>query len=545
MALIAYTEVSSGALSSIEIRKESNNAILYTQPGKLAGGVLATTSVRGKTNSQAFGELSSSIPGSDAKEPKSLETTPAVSKPQVISDSLIFTKFRRAISMSFIGCLTKTRTWVPLGGLYCVRNVRPRALMPQEKEYWPAFPPSEIQVMSIFVEWTPSAEVVISSTYSTLPGLRRLSEVLLDQRRDEESFQSSKILVSPSGLIASYCGLADASGDVDSEASPGQSFQHKGVSEHSLSERKELVASGLAQRGIPLFGNEDWVRLQYRGTYLIQGILDDDRGSSELSGTFLWPASLCFCIPETFPHKGGWNQHLARGQGYSMDPLLNAETWYMGKSDRTAAIEAIRKQEEAEALKSKVAVNQSAGEEFRDLFPHPAQYGSTQDITSIYPTPPDGLPSQTMSSMRRATQVSYGDIIGKEHIDHVEESHLVGSPLALNLAPVISSTTYDQHEDDLYAEVENDMFAANGLTEADLDFFDEPRVDINFALVEDLAKDTAEVSSKKAEVLASLSNLGSLKELDFEDAVNATTMCTRTDNGKGILETGTVSPNLL
>lgn len=186
--------------------------------------VPATINMRGKSNPCTFGEDSSSIPAADLKGLGAPETPLDNDGVQPISNSLILSKIKKGLSMSFIACLSKTPIWVPLGGISCLRNARPQALMRREDENRPKFPPSEIWIMSVVVDWAPSAEMLISNFYNVLPGLRRLSEVLLDRRQDARLSQSRKVLVSPSGLVALYCGLvgkSEETGDTNSEPSPG------------------------------------------------------------------------------------------------------------------------------------------------------------------------------------------------------------------------------------------------------------------------------------------------------------------------------------
>lgn len=300
-----------------------------------------------------------------------------------------------------------------------------------------------------------------------------------------------------------------------------------------MTEKKISIATRLAQQGIKLSNEENWVRLQNIDS--IHDVPEQDPGDSRSSTTFLWPASLCFCLAEPFSHEE-WR--LALGQDSTTDPLLDAENWFMGKAGRTEAIEANRKWEEAEVEKRNEALNRARQDTFTDVIPRPTQYSSAQDIASIYPTPPDGLPSQNIINMtQRPTPALYGEAVGKGHLDGGDaEAHLVGSPLASNLAPVISSTTYDQLEDDLYAEVDNDMFAANGLTEADLDFFDEPRADNNVVSTGDQDANLAEALGERTEV----PGLGTLNEVASVDVADLTTTESRTETRQSILEIGTV-----
>lgn len=506
-----------------------------------------TPNVRGKPNPQARGDISSSKPTFDAKGLEPSRTAPHDdSGVQSVSNSSVLLNVQKALSLSLIACLIKTGTWIPLGALSCVRNAPPRALMRRQTENRPAFPPSEILLMSVVVECVPSTELVISSSYSILPGLRRLSEVLLGRRQDGELVQSSKILICPSGQVGLYRGLASASeenADTDSEAAVDQAFDHRKSPNDPYAENKRSIASRLAQRGIEVSDQEYWVRLQYTGPSSISDVLKGDPHCSP-PFTFLWPSSLCFCIPGTFPHEERWSHCLTFGQDSCMDPLLYAETWFMGKAGRTLPMKASRKTVGEEEQNSEDEEDPIGKDAFADLVPRLTQYGSTQDIASIYPTPPDGVPSQATISNQRPAQSSYGDGLGKRHLDSVEGgTHLVGSPLTSNLDPIISSTTYDQLEDDLYAELDNDLFAANGLTEADLDFFDEPNSD-NKVVVPEVQETSLRASNEKPEVLNLHWNLDSIGDVASESAMDVTNVDSMSGPGTKVLDRGTINLTL-
>lgn len=526
LVLITHIEVSSGVLKATELYKESRNVAppAFARSSTMASS--ATFNMRGKSNVQIYGEISSSIIAADLRELEGLkhsEIQPADDDGQPFSNSLIFSKFKKGLSMSFIARLSKTPIWVPLGGISCVRKARHQTLVRREDENWPTFPPSEIWIMSVVVEWAPSSEMLISNFYNALPGLRRLPDVLVDQRQGANVSQPRKVLVSPSGLVASYCGLVSKS-EVDQDTSFKASLRHPlndmPFSDGLPAEKKRSIVARLAQQGITFFDEEGWVRLQNFKS--IRAISERQSSDSTSASTFFWPASLCFCIADTFPHE---ERCVASGQDSLTDPLLDAQNWFMRKGVRTEAIEANRKRKEAEAEKRNEEQNQARQDALTDLLPRPTQYGSTQDIASIYPTPPDGLPSQTvLTTTQRPIPASYGEGVGKGQFDSVDaEAHHVGSPLASNLAPVIGSTAYDQLDDDLYADVGTDMFAANDLTEADLDFFDEPRAENNVVLTKNYDTRFTETFREKIDVLGPHPELGFLDNTVYGDDAELTT----------------------
>lgn len=512
-------------MKATELYKESRNAAPPAVARTSTTGSSGTVNMRGKSNSQPFAEVSSSSLAIDLREPEGLKDSEIRvdnEDMQQFSNSLILSKFKKGLSMSIIARLAKIPMWVPMGGISCVRKARDQHLARREDEIWPMFSPSEIWIMSVVVEWAPSSEMLVSNFSNVLPGLRRLSDVLLDRRRGVINFQPQKVLVSPSGLVALYRGAVSKSEedqDTIVMASRRQPSNDLATSDSLLAEKKRSIVTSLAQQSITLSDEQKWVRLENFDS--IRTISERDSGGSSSSSTFLWPASLCFCIAETFPHE---ERYVASGQDSLTDPLLDAQNWFMNKGARTEAIEANRKQKEVEAKTRDEEQHRARQDALTDLLPRPTQYGSTQDVASIYPTPPDGLPSQAVSTMtQRPTPASYGEGIRKGQLDSVNaEADLAESPLASNLAPVIGSTAYDQLEDDLYADVDTDMFAANDLTEADLDFFDEPRAENNLILTKDYNESMTGTSDEKSEILDSRPKLAILDDSIHEDDLGLT-----------------------
>ena len=172
----------------------------------------------------------------------------------------------------------------------------------------------------------------------------------------------------------------------------------------------------------------------------------------------LWPAELCFCedsmalLSSDEPFK----TPLPDG---SDDPLQQAESWFLGKSTRVEAlrVKMMEEKQEAQALKD---VEDTDDEDALSSFEVPLDQGVTpQDVSGIYPTPPDGLPPALLgpSSTNNVRSGDYDD--GEKDLQPIEETR---------------GDTDGQENEDLFGDMDIDMFASNGLTEADFSFFDEP-----------------------------------------------------------------------
>ena len=174
----------------------------------------------------------------------------------------------------------------------------------------------------------------------------------------------------------------------------------------------------------------------------------------------LWPADLCFC-EDSFnlisgEDDGPFDKPLADG---SVDPLEKAESWFLGKAARMEAsrIRLLEENKKAQALKD---VEDTDDEDPLSPFEMPVDQGiSPQDVSGIYPTPPDGLPPALLGSSNS------NNLRPSDYYDEEKE-----------LQPGDETRgDYDGHEnDDLFGDIDIDMFASNGLTEADFSFFDEP-----------------------------------------------------------------------
>ena len=143
----------------------------------------------------------------------------------------------------------------------------------------------------------------------------------------------------------------------------------------------------------------------------------------------------------------------------SVDPLEKVESWFLGKAARMEASR-IRLQEENKEAQALKDVEDTDDEDSSSPFEMPVDQGiSPQDVSGIYPTPPDGLPPALLGSSN-SNNLRPGDYDDEEKELHPSDE---------------TRGDYDgQENDDLFGDIDIDMFASNGLTEADFSFFDEP-----------------------------------------------------------------------
>ncbi|KAK4696963.1 hypothetical protein P7C71_g1026, partial [Lecanoromycetidae sp. Uapishka_2] len=141
------------------------------------------------------------------------------------------------------------------------------------------------------------------------------------------------------------------------------------------------------------------------------------------------------------------------------DPLAKAESWFLSASVRLRSLEVKRQKLALEAQEIQEPDGTDDEDTLYDLEFQATQGITPQDVSGIYPTPPDGIRSSLTVSSPTNVQ---------NQVDREAEQSVHPTPQA-------SNRPYAEHESgDLFDEIEMDMFTANGLTEADFSFFDEP-----------------------------------------------------------------------
>ncbi len=297
--------------------------------------------------------------------------------------------------------------------------------------------------LSLDVKWLPTETLLI--TYSRKP-LRTLSRTThLLAHSEKKLSRGTPLLLSPSGIIARFCGIEDVS--------------KKDQLSHSKKDIEFAVTSRLAQSGIVVPRGTQWLRVLIEHTSCEDG--RQVAAYPELPVLTLWPAHFCLCEDAMAAEE---NQEsgisTSSGDDGTMDALATVETWYLGKAARTTALETRRQKLELEV--QQIEVSHDSDDE--DALSDPGlemghYYTAPQDVSGIYPTPPDGIPTNPIYSSPNNNPLSAG----------LENGENRGATPSAICRPFD-----EQGNEDLFGEMDIDMFATNGLTEADFSFFDEP-----------------------------------------------------------------------
>lgn len=223
-------------------------------------------------------------------------------------------------------------------------------------------------------------------------------------------------------------------------------------------ETKTAVTERLAIQTIHVSKTAQWLRLR---------LLDANEPC-----LFVWPANLCVWDPESRQNPDT-SSSIANilNEGPRADPFVRAEEWYAGRVERVTALAALRKKAQND-LQAQDGDSVSDDSEDFDRLGHFGNSAIIQDLTNVYPTPPDGPPFHTSPASNLPQldgQASTGDAA-------LDQSIPLGRSLA-NVPPGADHGLVNlghRGSESLFGDMDTDLFESNGLTEADFNFFDEP-----------------------------------------------------------------------
>ena len=442
----------------------------------------------------------------------------------------IISNLMAAISMSLVLSLASRQDLTPIGSFSCIGSLIPQDLTSRRNEIWPHRSQSGMSLSSIHVRWSCSGTLTVLVFQTAIPWLQRVSERSVEAPQSSNSPRARKVLISPSGMVGQYSREPEMQTTCQDSA-PMFSYHQP----DRVAEVKKSTISYLALQGIHVTPEEKWLQLQHIDP---TNRINDVSRQHLPAGCFLWPAKLCFYQAE----GSALGETLNRNKIYEdtqHDPLVYAESWFKAKAKREEALEAKRKEDERSAQRLQEAQEVDVGENLSDVIPR-TQYNSTQDAGGIYPTPPDGLRSLAVGPVNTDTQALGGEFAGKEISTKVEGNGvLVGSPFADALHPDVTSARYDEPDDgDLFGDMNSSLFAANGLTEADFSFFDEPRIDGELVLPLDAERPSAEVASREVQEPSVLSDREISKKGVVEEVSGASTVGDGLNSRKSKAKTG-------
>ncbi|KAK8210629.1 mediator complex subunit 13 C-terminal-domain-containing protein [Phyllosticta capitalensis] len=362
---------------------------------------------------------------------------------------------------------------------------------------------TKLLILALDVHLSTSGTLVISTSVSDRLVLYQLGPTL--KSRDSADDQVGEIIrVAPSGLLAKYVGPEVVGG----EGEPGALvYSKKG---RAIEQWKVDVERWLLRRGINLSkmeGEVKWARIQFQVPH--PSSLRDSRDLP--SGGYqecIWPSSLCFAHSSScdtdHTHSVGPEgdasspddaiKWWSNGEKDAFrDPLWQTYDWFLGKSEREKAIDSRRKarvsqEESMHPVSEPVSTYPSS-----PLYSRGSAYGDLQAISGVYPTPPDGVLAPNTSGPTPMDGVITGQVIGdfqgvqgqanngQDATALPEAAFSAGitpgehqESVQGNEAPATGQATRPTNGDDLFDDMDEEMFGANDVTEADFNFFDDP-----------------------------------------------------------------------
>ncbi|KAL8648523.1 MAG: hypothetical protein Q9210_004938 [Variospora velana] len=353
--------------------------------------------------------------------------------------------------------------WSILGVDSCVRVLENRglALTSYETARWEQR--HKVQQLCFDVQWSLSGTLILYSRLISLPMLSRVSDVV--ERRDASGADivrmDDPIVISPFGTRCAFAGVES----------------HQSQSSTAAGQAMAWTRALLKSCAVDVSPEVEWICLTSN-----EGILGDSNLANNLQRSRLWwPAHLCFVLHSSY--RPEWEEPLRRlAEGTFNDPLAEAEQWFLGWDARKAAIEA---REEGDK-NGQLHAHQPSGsslqphEDEKPAFARTEQYLSAQEASGIYPTPPDGLTSHTQDSAGVPLVEAQTSSANEDLVMEASSGHSPAAPFAARQAG-------KEEDQDLFSDLDTDMFNTNALTEDDFNFFDEPNAKEDYHTV---AKDS-------------------------------------------------------
>ena len=363
----------------------------------------------------------------------------------------IYRAFTLALSSSLLYSLVSGGDWLPFGNDSCLRIY-------EDPTGW-ATMKSTAERLRLDVRWSPSGILTIGSRLTPLPSFSPLSDVLEQgQGVDKKSLHTGvRVFASPFGA---HCTLLGEESQILGKAKADRRFK--------TSTRAWLESYGIVTKREVL-----WVCLQIPWKGSPNSIVLNGQAVCEI----WWPADLCF-IKDTGSKLRETNSIENIGNGTFVDPLEEAEQWLLGRKERDNITEARRKEVDERKLhnnKPPDDENDELEEDAADPLLRANQYLSAQEASGIYPTPPDGLGSNAQGSVA-AQDTPGASIAGGHPLQAIVSSEATDG----RISDIDSRAAFAEDESqDLFGDMDTDMFDTNGLTEADFNFFDEPNEEVD------------------------------------------------------------------
>ena len=285
--------------------------------------------------------------------------------------------------------------------------------------------------------WDAASQLTISSTFPQTSRLCCISHRLLTV--DPAIEIGTSIMLCPSGMKGNYRGVLRAP---DGTLSSGR-----------INDLKTECTSQLKHQGLSISPEADWVQIEVAKTQTSNKETEVKSPQTLL----IWPAEYVICRDAN--SAGRARNFKGSRSSDIIDPLARVESWFAGRAARAKEVEAAQKEVQIEVQQQSAQLEASDIDALSEVDSPIIRDIMSQDVSGIYPTPPDGLISNGLETSASNNQP--------------EES-----PNDLGLDQGAESFGVPGYEDganqDLFGDMDMDILSGNDLTDADFNFFDDP-----------------------------------------------------------------------
>ena len=393
----------------------------------------------------------------------------------------LYLKFITAVKKSLGYHLILKQNYLPIGNSSFVHHFHNIDALEGDSGAGISLDRFRISCCHLRVQWSISGVLTMSCL---MPSTLRLRSILDTVFAGCVDAADAEIWLSPSGKRGVCCGIEPLSQSTQFiKASATQHGQHvQTIGQTSSSEKwKLLIVKHLANQGFTASLQDAWIRV--RVELLLNNRCDESLPNDVTTQEviILWPSKLCFRHLDGHEHEHNKTETPNGSAEWISDPLTTAETWMMGKAERAKCAEAKRHENITSIAQLKEVQDAEDEETMSDAYYRTNQYIEAQDISGIYPTPPDGFPGQSsepQSSHDIQISPSTNRDIDGDKLDSVSQRQIILTS-ATDLDNQAPNPDYDADEDDdLFGDMDTEMFASHGLTDADFSFFDNPAFDM-------------------------------------------------------------------
>ena len=387
--------------------------------------------------------------------------------------SMIYEKIVIALSMSILYVLTKEFQCVPSNSdTFLLSTNNHLDVLCDFKHSQQGY--ACMTAITLLVQWQPTRTLVISSYPKQTLQWRSIADAF--HRREALDLSTmGNLILAPLGIPVRFaitnCRTPESPSDVDPDDSSDSQKSSETPHLHDSQEWKACVRSLLESYGGAVPYSTRWLRVE---------ALHPKSSDENFLSEFLWPDYLCFyCIDDSKSLMENFSCTWDNGDQNGIDSLAHAENWFLGQSTRDKLLETFRKQAEHKTSSKANAGGSDDEDSGSDIFISTRRAIDEQALSGIYPTPPDGYRSSAISALPVAEKDAIDHSHAKEPSSSAsEEKQFLGQERQMpHISPQNDIGLGDfEHleEDDLFGDMNTDMFTANGITEADFSFFDEP-----------------------------------------------------------------------